>query len=94
MIWRESSGISIEKVPTPSGFKISPATAVKGIMGLYTRLPIAEFYLFVDSTSYYFGNTKKGTELTSPQPDHHVIDGITGKITEPNPDGNGLKRSP
>jgi hypothetical protein len=61
LIWRETSGTPIEKVQTPEGFMVSPATAVKGIMGIYSRLPSAEFYLFVDSTTYYFGNTRKGT---------------------------------
>jgi hypothetical protein len=87
MIWRETSIIPIEKAPTPQGFKVNPASAVKGIMGIYSRLPSAEFYLFVNSTSYYFGNTRKGVELTAPQPGHYVIDGMTGKITEPKPDG-------
>jgi hypothetical protein len=87
MIWRETSVIPIEKVPTPDGFKVTPAEAVKPIMARSTRAPWAEFYLFVDSTSYYFGNTRKGAELTAPPPGHYVIDGMTGKITDPKPDG-------
>ncbi|MCX6880580.1 MAG: hypothetical protein NTW21_43260 [Verrucomicrobia bacterium] len=89
MIWRETSVIPIEKVPSPDGFKVTPVEAVKPIMARSTRAPWAEFYLFVDSTSYYFGNTRKGEELTAPQPGHYVIDGITGKIAEPKPDGGG-----
>lgn len=81
LIWRESSGIPMENVETPKGFKISPAKAVKPIMARSSRAPWAEFYLFADATSYYFGNTKRGTKLSSPEPGHWIINGTTGKTT-------------
>jgi hypothetical protein len=92
LIWRESSEIPIERVETPKGFKISPAEAVKPIMARSSRAPWAEFYLFVDASSYYFGNTKRGTQLSSPEPGHWIINGTTGNTayvekddTEPAP---------
>jgi len=81
MLWRESSGISVDKVATPEGFKVSPAQAVKPMMARSSRAPWVEFYLFADAANYYFGNTRKGTQLTSPEPGHWVIDGITGEIS-------------
>ena len=81
LIWRESSKLPMEKVEMPTGFKISPAKAVKGIMARSSRAPWAEFYLFVDPTNYYFGNTRRGTELSSPEPGHWIINGTTGKTT-------------
>jgi hypothetical protein len=81
LIWRETSEIPIEKIETPKGFTISPAEAVKPIMARSSRAPWAEFYLFVDATSYYFGNTRRGTELSSPEPGHWIINGTTGKTT-------------
>jgi hypothetical protein len=81
LIWRETSSIPIEKVPSPDGFKISPAKAVTPIMKVYSRLPSAEYYLFADKTNYYFGITRKGTVLDAPEPDHYVINGTTGKTT-------------
>lgn len=79
LIWRETSNIRIEEVPTPDGFKMSPAKAVKPIMARISRAPWAEFYLFVDVTNYYFGNTRRGTELSGPEAGHWLINGTTGK---------------
>ena len=81
LIWRETSTTPIEKVKTPDGFKISPAQAVKPIMARISRAPWAEFYLFVDATNYYFGNTRRGKELSEPQRGHWIINGTTGKQT-------------
>ena len=81
LIWRETSGIPIAKVETPKGFTITPAEAVKPIMARSTRPPWAEFYLFADATSYYFGNTRRGAQLSGPEPGHWIIDGTTGKTT-------------
>jgi hypothetical protein len=79
LIWRETSNVPIEQVFTPDGFEISPAKAVKPLMDRSSRAPWAEFYLFVDNSNYYFGNTRKGTELTCPETGYWIIDGITGK---------------
>jgi len=87
LLWRESSGIPIEKVPTPEGFKISPAKAVKPIMARLTRAPGWEFYLFVDAKNYYFGLTRNGTKLATPEPGHSAIDGTTGTTTYVEPNG-------
>jgi hypothetical protein len=81
LIWREASATPIEEVPTPRGFSISPAEAVKPIMARSSRAPWAEFFLIVDANSYYFGNTRRGTELSCPEPDHWIIDGAAGKTT-------------
>lgn len=91
LIWRETSPTPIEKVPTPNGFKINPAEAVKSIMARSSRAPWAEFYLFIGGTNYYFGNTKRRTDLKEPEAGHWIINGITGKITEPDPERDGLK---
>lgn len=80
LIWRETSSTPIEKVESPNGFRISPFKAVKPLMDRSTRAPWAEFYLFVDATNYYFGNTRKGTMLTAPEPGHWVINGESGSI--------------
>jgi hypothetical protein len=79
LIWRETSNVPIEQVSTPDGFKISPAKAVKPLMDRSSRAPWAEFYLFVNKSNYYFGNTRKDTVLTYPEPGHWIIDGITGE---------------
>lgn len=79
LIWRETSGSRIEDIPTPVGFKISPAMAVKPIMARMSRAPWAEYYLLIDSSSYYFGNTRKGNELKGPGPGHFRINGKNGK---------------
>ena len=81
LIWRETSGIPIEKVETPKGFTISPAKAVRPIMDRSSRAPWAEFYLFTSASKYYFGNTRKGTKPSSPEPGHWIIDGRTGETT-------------
>jgi hypothetical protein len=82
LIWRETSGIPIENVPTPDGFKVSPAEVVKPVMSILSLLPSAEYYLFVDATSYYCGVTHKGTEITAPLPGHYIINGTTGKMSD------------
>jgi len=82
LIWRETSGIPIEKVPTPDGFKVSPVEAVKPVMTILSLLPSAEYYLFADATSYYCGVTRKGSVLTAPQSGHYVITGTTGKMSD------------
>jgi len=79
LLWRESSGIPIEKVPTPEGFKVSPVQATKGIMSSLSLLREAEPYLFADTRNYYFGITRRGAKLSGPEPWHWVIDGTTGK---------------
>jgi hypothetical protein len=91
LIWRETSATPIEKVQTPDGFMIAPADAVKPIIARSTRLPRAEFYLFIDSANYYFGNTTRGTDLKEPEAGYWVINGMTGGTTRTEPDSDGLK---
>ena len=84
LIWRQTSGIPIENVPTPDGFKISPAEAVKPINALFSRMPSSEDYLLVDATNYYFGNTHQGAEIVAPHPESTIIiiNGTTGKMSD------------
>lgn len=83
LIWRETSATPIEELPTPKGFKISPAEAVKPVMSRRHRAPWAEFYLFVDAGNYCFGNTRKGTDLIVPEPGCWVINGATRRCWQP-----------
>jgi len=88
LLWRESSGIPIEKVPMPDGFKVSPAQAAKPIMARSTMAPGTEFYLLADARNYYLGITRKGTKLVAPEPGHQIIDGTTGRIVQPEAEKN------
>jgi len=81
LIWRESSGIPIEEVETPAGFQVSPFDAIRHITKRRSRPPWAEDYLFIALTYYYFGSTRKGTELSEPEKGHWIIDGMTGEIS-------------
>jgi hypothetical protein len=55
LLWRGDSGVRLDDVSTPVGFKISPAQAVGGILAEMELKEWAIPYLLADDTFYYFG---------------------------------------
>ena len=80
LVWRGDSGIRLEDVATPDGFKISPAEAIGGILAEMELKEWAIPYLFADSTYYHFGFADKRKAFpSSPEDDANRIDGRTAK---------------
>ncbi len=77
-IWRETSAIPLNQVETPRQFRLSPRDATAMLMHTY-KPPRTEWYIFADSTYYYCGYVKSGSELPSPKHVYWIINGNNGK---------------
>lgn len=87
LIWREDAGITLDKVVTPKGFKVSPQQVAAPILARMSRLPWAVAYLFADSRCYYLGNADNRKPFPeTPDAAAFKLDGQNGLPVSPRSD--------